>query len=202
MNLENTNFPRNTKIILPTIYADALSYYENLQILYKSFNDVVDYINTSLEEFNDESKQYTDESINQFRFEVEVLTSQLQENYVSFISTVNAQLNSINSRLTQQDQKINSGLASIEGMVQLRISQNNEYIFDKINSELIDVKVINYFTGSIVSVQDMFDYLAEFHLENAINYLQLATRDISYTAYVNLNMSYTDLAQNGATIIN
>ena len=56
----------------------------------------------------------------------------------------------------------------------LQIERNNEYIFREIEDNILaNITVINYFTGEKTTVQDMFDYLASFHLENAITYTEL-----------------------------
>ena len=47
----------------------------------------------------------------------------------------------------------------------------------------------------------MFDYLAQLHATNAINYSELAEKNKTYTQLAALNMTYTQLAQNGALII-
>ena len=62
------------------------------------------------------------------------------------------------------------------------------------------IKVINYFTGEQVSIQDMFNYLAGLHLTDAIDYDTMALRAKTYTEFANMNMTYTNLAMHGNTL--
>ena len=61
--------------------------------------------------------------------------------------------------------------------------------------------MLNYFTGTRYSVQDMFDYLCLLHVENGITYDELAAAENTYTQLAAYNMTYTQLAMNGGSII-
>lgn len=62
-------------------------------------------------------------------------------------------------------------------------------------------KVTDYFTGALVTIQEMFNTLAKFHLDNALDYTQLAEKKLSYTVLVNKNITYTELLTKGGTIL-
>ena len=82
------------------------------------------------------------------------------------------------------------------------IRQNNEYIFREIEDNILsNITVINYFTGERTSVQDMFDYLAQFHLESSINYNQLAEKNITVSELIAKRITYTELVKNGNILI-
>ena len=84
----------------------------------------------------------------------------------------------------------------------LQIKRNNEYIFREIEVNILsNITVINYFTGEHVTVQDMFDYLASLHLQNAITYNGLRDKNLSYTELIAKRVTYTELVKNGATIL-
>ena len=84
----------------------------------------------------------------------------------------------------------------------LLIEQNNEYIFREIeDNKLGNITVINYFTGERLTVQDMFDYLASLHLQNAITYNGLRDKNLTYTELVAKSISYTELVKNGSTLL-
>lgn len=84
----------------------------------------------------------------------------------------------------------------------LQIKRNNEYIFREIEDNILsNITVINYFTGEHVTVQDMFDYLASLHLQNAITYNGLRDKNLSYTELIAKRVTYTELVKNGATIL-
>ena len=84
----------------------------------------------------------------------------------------------------------------------LLIEQNNEYIFREIEDNLLsNITVINYFTGERVTVQDMFNYLASLHLQNAITYNGLRDKNLTYTELVAKSITYTELVKNGGTLL-
>ena len=84
----------------------------------------------------------------------------------------------------------------------LQIERNNEYIFREIEDNILgNITVINYFTGERVTVQDMFDYLASLHLQNAITYDGLRDKNLTYTELVAKSITYTELVKNGGTLL-
>ena len=83
----------------------------------------------------------------------------------------------------------------------LKIEENNEYIFESIASEIIGIKVLNYFTGEKVTVQEMFDYLAQLHATDGITVTELITRQKTVNELIALKFTYTQLSQNGKNII-
>ena len=84
----------------------------------------------------------------------------------------------------------------------LQIERNNEYIFREIEDNILgNITVINYFTGERVTVQNMFDYLASLHLQNAITYNGLRDKNLTYTELIAKSITYTELVKNGGTIL-
>lgn len=201
MALNDMEFCRNAKIALPSVYADALSYYEIICLLAKKVEDLQTQINL----YSDEYKQYTDSAVNSLRVELQNELQQtvieLQNQYVNFTKSVNNTLSLFQIQLNALDNKIDVKEVAINERTNLMIERNNKYIFDKIESELIGIKVINFFTGEKVTVQSMFDYLATFHLDNSISYAELVNRNITYSNLSGLNIDYTHLVTQGATLI-
>ena len=84
----------------------------------------------------------------------------------------------------------------------LQIERNNEYIFREIEDNILgNITVINYFTGERTTVQNMFNYLASLHLQNAITYNGLRDKNLTYTELIAKNISYTELIKNGMTLL-
>ena len=84
----------------------------------------------------------------------------------------------------------------------LQIERNNEYIFREIEDNILsNITVINYFTGERVTVQNMFDYLASLHLQNAITYNGLREKNLTYTALIAKSITYTERVKNGGTLL-
>ena len=82
----------------------------------------------------------------------------------------------------------------------LLIQQNNEYLLSEMETYLNQIKVINYFTGELVTIQDMFNYLASLHLTDSIDYDEMALRAKTYSQLALLNITYTNLALHGNTL--
>ena len=76
-----------------------------------------------------------------------------------------------------------------------------EDIYEHMTEELGKIKVINYFTGDLISVQDMFNYLASLHATDGITYNQINARNKTYAALAALNLTYTDIVMHGNTLI-
>lgn len=84
----------------------------------------------------------------------------------------------------------------------LQIERNNEYIFREIEDNILsNITVINYFTGERSTVQDMFNYLASLHLQNAITYNGLHNKNLTYRDLIGKSITYTELVKNGATLL-
>ena len=63
------------------------------------------------------------------------------------------------------------------------------------------IKVINYFTGEKVSIQQMFDYLAALHATSGIDIDTLVARAKTVNEIIAYSATVTDLVTNGNTII-
>lgn len=136
-----------------------------------------------------------------FKAEVNAKIANLDSNYAAFVATVNARMVITEARLAEMNEQLQTILKESMDYTQYAINNNNAYIIDQTTKALSTVTVLNYFTGARTSIQDMFDYMAHFHLENAITCLQLANREKTVTQLIDYHMTMTDLATNGGTII-
>ena len=149
-----------------------------------------------LEDFAELSQEVTD--LRQY-FDSQVQT--LQNNYNAFTNLVQQQIVLLTQRINDFDQTIKNDIIGVNALTDLKIQQNNEYILEQVAEGLVNIKVVNYFTGELVTVQEMLNYLSQFHLEDAISYTELASANITYNDYVALHMTYTELAQKGKSFI-
>lgn len=127
---------------------------------------------------------------------------ELQDQYDTFTRAVDNSINRLVNRINAFEEDMRAAIIGVNALTDLKIEQNNEYIMEKIAEGVVNVRVINYFTGERVTVQEMFDTLAQLHLENPITYTELANSSISYAALAALNMTYTELAVKGNSFIN
>lgn len=179
---------------------------------FKEFEDRLDNIQLTI---LDQIKEYTDgriaeiqtqvdglkTDIDSFERQVEAQLATVDARYDAFVGEVRAQLQLIRAEVDHFDEVIRNDIAQVNARTDAAIAQNNEYLLEEIGKGIINVKVLNYFTGEYVTIQQMFDYLANFHLENAITVNQLISRDKTYAELIAYDMSYTELAVNGGTII-
>ena len=169
-----------------------------------------------LDEYEDtvlaKAKEYTDSAIqesysslvtefNEFKNEVTTLISDLDSRYDEFVDTVNNRMTITDANVAAISRKVDLVLAEANAYTNQAIINNNEYIIDQTTKALETVTVLNYFTGARTSIQDMFDYLAQFHLQNAISVNTLVARAKTVNELITYNMTMTQLATNGATII-
>ena len=160
----------------------------------------------------EKAKEYTDSAIQEsysslvsefdtFKNEVTTLISGLDSRYDEFVNTVNDRMAITDANVLAISRKVDLVLAEANAYTNQAIINNNDYIIDQTTKALETVTVLNYFTGARTSIQDMFDYLAQFHLQNAISVYTLVERAKTVNALISYNMTMTQLATNGATII-
>lgn len=197
-----------TQPIIPLTYSDSLSYMEQVSKLTAKTNEIIDKVNSLQDEILEQSKQYTDNAIkeavkavDEAVEDVNNIKRQLQTDYNEFTRLTNAQLLLFNTKLDDINKRIDDTIVAINKRTDLAIQQNNEYILDNLSKYLSQMRVINYFTGASVTIQEMFDYLALLHVENALTYNELISKNINYNSLAGLNVTYTDLVLHGTTII-
>ena len=160
----------------------------------------------------EKAKEYTDSAIQEsysslvsefdtFKNEVTTLISGLDSRYDEFVNTVNDRMAITDANVLAISRKVDLVLSEANAYTNQAIINNNDYIINQTTKALDTVTVLNYFTGARTSIQDMFDYLAQFHLQNAISVDTLIARAKTVNALISYNMTMTQLATNGATII-
>jgi len=160
----------------------------------------------------DLAKAYTDEAIaerlanvesmyNQFKSEVNTQLGEITTDFNEFVAVVNARMALADVNIARIEGKVDSALSQANEYTQNAIANNNEYIIDQTSKAASGIKVLNYFTGERVSIQDMFDYLAQFHLSDAITVADLVARQKTVAELVALDMTMTGLATRGGQII-
>ena len=108
----------------------------------------------------------------------------------------------LEAKILEAEREAESLFIIANNRTDLQIERNNEYIFREIEDNILtNITVINYFTGERMSVQNMFDYLANLHLQNAITYDGLRDKNLTYTELVAKSINYTELVKNGGTLL-
>lgn len=190
------------------------------QFPYSNFHDLnLDWILGQLKEFQTEltefrlrldtiregilsdAKSYTDTAIaekyNDFQQQYNELVTQVEQ----FQTAINNTLQGFQDQFDDYKERTTAEVLSAKAYTDAAIQQNNDYLLDEITKQTIGIKVLNPFTGKYVTIQDMIDYLSDFHLENAILVNTLIGRNNTVNQMIAYNVSCTDLAVNGANII-
>lgn len=174
-----------------------------LEEMKKLQTDMDELLAKAIAEATAAAKSYIDQRL----IQIDADFRQLQRNvdglstqFNDLVITVNRFYANINAEINALKGYVEDALTAQQLQMQLMISQNNEYLLREMESYLSQIKVINYFTGEKVSIQDMFNYLAELHLTDAIDYDTMATRAKTYTEFAAMNMNYTNLALHGNTL--
>lgn len=187
-----------TQPILPTVLDDSLSYLELIEKLTTKINELVAQVN-SLENV---SNAYTDEQI-------KILKSQLDAKIDSINSDLRVLIGSVADKESadylELKEDIQAVANSIKAQVDLAISQYNTWLMDYLSKQILDIKVINFFNGQKVSIQDMFDYLAQLHVTNGLTYAEITNRLYTYGEIISIcnngNYTYADLITDANTIL-
>lgn len=173
----------------------------NLDWVLKEVKRVSEAVDKWSTEVLEAAKSYTDEKIaaeaeraNQANLE---LKQTVETAIRDFQNVVNGALTGFQEQLKQQDAEIEANLVAARGYTNAQIAQNNEFLMDEISKGLIDLKVLNLFTGKYVTVQEMFDYLSAFHMTGAISVAQIANAQRTVNTVVGYNATCTDIVING-----
>lgn len=195
----------NFNPVLPTAFDDSLSYLEMVSKLYKKLEEVIAEVNEIDQEAIQQALDDMRAEIAKFEAQIQNQYNALDEKYQKLYEELNTSIldlaDTTAESLEELDTKIYNLGESLKDIMDLKISENNEYIFESIASEIIGIKVLNYFTGAKVTVQEMFDFLARLHATDGITVTELITRQKTVNELIALNFTYTQLAMNGKNII-
>lgn len=195
----------NFNPVLPTTFSNSLSYLEMVSKLYDKLLEVINEVNDIDQDAIEAALNEMREEIASFKIETDAKYSELDEKYQGLYEELNNSIielaDSTAASIEELDTKIHNLGESLKDIMDLKIEENNEYIFNTIGSEIIGIKVLNYFTGEKVTIQEMFDYLAQLHAVDGITVTELINKQKTVNALIGLQFTYQNLAMNGKNII-
>ena len=151
------------------------------------------------------TKTYVDNRLETYQSQIESIRqdiAELSQRTDTLSAHVAAEVLRLEAKILDAEREAESLFIIANNRTDLQIERNNEYIFREIEDNILaNVTVINYFTGEHMSVQDMFNYLASLHLQNAITYNGLRDKNLTYTELISKSITYTELVKNGATLL-
>ena len=187
-------------------YTDATRY--NSDWALNKIKDLQAQLDNIGDDIFNRSKEYTDERVSAFQNQLDNMRKELTDTenrinsgFDSFKSDVLAQLLIFDSRINDFRTEINNDIIGVNARTDEAIKQNNEYLINELSVELSKLRVVNYFTGESISVQEMFDYLSNLHVENGITYDELVALEKTFDALAGLLVTYTQVAINGKLVI-
>lgn len=180
----------------------------NLDWILTKIKELQSTIDTFEDSLTAKANAYTDEKyatlisdFATFKSEVNATLSTFENDNATFKTAINTQIATMESEIEAIGNRVNSAVSEANDYTQQAIANNNEYIINETTEGLKTATVTNYFTGEKVSVQEMFNYLASLHLDNAITYDELTAVGITYDQLTALNITYTQLTMNGKLLI-
>lgn len=209
------NSMNNSPIVPPwpscvnlTTWVQGMSDYEIICWIVQQLNRVNDRITGLVDEAVEQANAYTDEQLQSFRNEFNALENdiyaamgQLSDQQQQFINTATQQINAINERVDGLSSELEAAVNGMRTYTDQAILDNNELLYKYIEDSFIDIHVIDYFTGLSVTIQQMFDKLAQFHLQNPLTYNQIAGREVTYNEISALNITYTEMITNAGGVL-
>lgn len=181
------------------------NYHElNLDYILKQLKE----LEKSISDFLEDAEKYTDEVADNLKQIISDLNIKIDNNYSTTIKYIDEQdnilktgIDDLKTELSRLLDNVNSLYIEANKYTDEAILNNNEYIIKEVSKGLEFIKVLNYFTGQYESVQDMFNFLAYLHTQDAISYEELVTLSVSYDEMAAKNFDYTDLATKGKEIL-
>lgn len=197
MAFDKEHMCRSIKV-LPLVYDEALSYYEQVCKLYDAYNDFVDKVTEAISNFNDESKAYTDSKVAEAFADIQAQSDALRRDYEQFVTLVNSNINLFQSQLDTTSAKLEAEIIGVNARTDVAIEQSEERILAYIGTQALNnIKVLDPFSGNYVTIQYMIEYLSGLHMTGAATYDEIFGANISYDEMVAKDKTYTEWATNG-----
>jgi len=144
-----------------------------------------------------------EETLNELINEVEGLKTETEETLAAYDTKITNFETQVNNQIAQIRLDLVNSIAAMTSLMDLKIETNNLWLMNEITENVGNLfLVLNPFTGEEVTIQQMVDYLAAFHITDALDYDTMASRALTYNQFNALNITYTDLALNGNTLYN
>ncbi len=182
----------------------------NLDYLLNRIKKIEDQIKTIKEEIEGEIFEWVQEQLKPFEEqlaalieEVNTLSENVEETLNAYDERITDFENLVNELIAGIRQDLVNGITATNELTDLKIEQNNTWLLNEISQNVGDLfQVLNPFTGTIMSIQEMVDYLSAFHINDAIDYDTMAARALTYNDFAALTITYTDLTLHGNTLYN
>ena len=162
---------------------------------------IEDDLKTELSAWLKEQLAPYEETLDELINEVEGLKTETEETLAEYDTKITNFETRVNNQIAAIRQDLINSISSMSALMDLKIETNNLWLMNEITENVGSLfLVMNPFTGEEVTIQNMVDYLAAFHITDGIDYDTMASRALTYNQFAALNITYTDLALNGNTL--
>lgn len=103
--------------------------------------------------------------------------------------------------IAELEQALQDSVVGLQQFVLLNIAENNVRLKDELSKDIRNFTVINPFDGTSVTVQQMFDTLAQLHMTDSLTYSQLTGKGKTYAQLSALQITYFNLINHGASLV-
>lgn len=180
----------------------------NLDWILEKVKELEERLDSITDDILNQAKAYTDEQIALTQHNIDLLTADVN----AFKIIINNKVDTLNAETVSRLNRLDQGIIDLYSYIDNQIVISNartdqaiinakEDIYENMMRELGKIKVINYFTGDLISIQEMFNYLAALHATDGITYTQLEGRNKTYSALAALSVTYGDIVMHGNILI-
>lgn len=182
----------------------------NLDYILKRVKSIEERLNKIKEEIEADVLAYVleqlkpfEQKLNELATEVEDLSEEVSDTLVAYDQRISDMEDELTDFETHIESELQASIQAVNDLTDVKIAQNNNYIIAKVSEQVGDlITVLNPFTGTQYTIQDMVDYLAAFHIVDGIDYDTMNTRALTYNQWNALAMTYTQLVLHGNTDYN
>ena len=179
----------------------------NLDYLLNRIKKIEEQIQTIKDEIEAEIFDWVVEQLKPFETElnnlikdVKDLSEEVDTTLAAYDARITALQNQVNDFIAQVQRDLQAQATALSDLMDTKIENNNITLMAEITENVGDLfLVLNPFTGTMMTIQAMIDYLSAFHILDGIDYDTMNTRALTYAAWNALNMTYTDLTLHGNT---
>ena len=198
----------------------------NLDWIIKALKDLDHKVDNLQATITEEAKKYIDQRIQEFvegplkdmqaditrlESEFQQLEQDIQQQFEQFEASqdrlfqqfkqeVNDQLNIMRGEIRQAKEELTIIAKGAYEYVDQKCQLFMDMIPELVQQQSLNIKVLNFFTGKYVTIQEMFDTLALLHVQDGISYADLAARKNTYEDVKNYQRTYIDVTVYGNTI--
>lgn len=189
--------------IIPLSYDESLSYYEVLCKLREKVNELIGYFN-GMDAYATESyvRQTVADAYNLLQEQLHDLdryiNAELEKKldkteFTTFVSEVSLSINSMSDQIRELRLDTN---ANTEAII-----YNFNWLKNYIDNQLIDLEVINPFTGIAQPIQDVLNYMSNIMRDNALTASEYDGYELTATAYDALDLTAYQFDNDGKDYI-